>query len=192
MKFLRQFTLIFILLQGCILFAQSPFEVVDDLAKVRNIASKWPLSANDLVSLSVRDKYSSDHNAVEHIYVQQELDGIPIDKAISGFHFKSDGTLAYATNGFLAQLKDRIVLGSLFNKPGINAAEAVRSAAIASGISLDGVTLKSKETSQDGKFLFSEKRLSKSEISVFLVFVQVFEGANPSGSFVVSPNRRRL
>ena len=123
MKFLRQFTLIFLLLQGCILFSQSPFEVVDDLAKVRSIALKWPLTANDLGSLSVRDKYTSDHNAVEHLYVQQELDGIPIDKAISGFHFKSDGTLVYATNGFLSNLKDRIILGSLFNKPGLNAAE---------------------------------------------------------------------
>lgn len=157
MKFLRQFTLFFLLIQGCILFAQRPFEVVDDLVKVRNIASKWPLSANDLVSLSVRDKYSSDHNAVEHIYVQQELDGIPIDKAISGFHFKSDGTLAYATNGFLSNLKDRIILGSQFSKPGINPAEAVRFAAIASGISVDGVNLKSPVINQDGKFLFSEK-----------------------------------
>jgi len=172
MKILRQFTLFFLLLQGCTLFSQSPFEVVDELSKVRSIALKWSLTENDLSSLSIRDKYTSDHNAVEHLYVQQELDGIPIDKAISGFHFKSDGNLAYATNGFLSHLKDRIVLGSQFSKPGINAAEAVRFAAIASGNSVNGVTLKSPVTSKDGKFLFSEKSWSESDISVFLVFVQ--------------------
>jgi uncharacterized repeat protein (TIGR01451 family) len=176
MKILRLLTLFFLLLKGSIVFAQSPFEVVDDLAKVRSIALKWPLTENDLNSLSIRDKYTSDHNAVEHLYVQQELDGIPIDKAISGFHFKSYGTLVYATNGFLSQLKDRIVLGSQFNKPGINAAEAVRFAAIASGISADGVNLKSQGNSKEGKFLFSEKSWSKSEISVFLVFVQELNG----------------
>jgi D-glycero-D-manno-heptose 1,7-bisphosphate phosphatase len=31
MKILRQFTLFILLLQGCILFAQSPFEVVDEI-----------------------------------------------------------------------------------------------------------------------------------------------------------------
>ena len=177
MNILRPLTLFFLLLKGCIVFAQSPFEVVDDLAKVRSIALKWPLTENDLKSLSIRDKYTSDHNAVEHLYVQQELDGIPIDKAISGFHFKSDGNLAYATNGFISQLKDRIVLGSQFNKPGINAIEAIRFAAIATGISLDGVTLKSQGISENGKFLFSEKSLSESDISVFLVFVQELNGS---------------
>jgi hypothetical protein len=177
MKILRQFTLFFLLLQGCTLFSQSPFEVVDDLSKVRSIALKWSLTENDLSSLSIRDKYTSDHNAVEHLYVQQELDGIPIDKAISGFHFKSDGNLAYAKNGFLSHLKDRIVLGSQFSKPGINAAEAVRFAAIASGNSVNGVTLKSPVTSKDGKFLFSEKSWSESDISVFLVFVQALNGS---------------
>ena len=74
MKILRLLTLFFLLLKGCIVFAQSPFEVVDDLAKVRSIALKWPLTENDLNSLSIRDKYTSDHNAMEHLYVQQELD----------------------------------------------------------------------------------------------------------------------
>lgn len=177
MKILRQFTLFFLLLQGRILFAQSPFEVVDDLAKVRSIALNWKLTQSDLGSLSVRDKYTSDHNAVEHLYVQQELDGIPIDKAISGFHFKSDGHLVYATNGFLSNLKGRVFLGSQFNKPGINATQAVRFAAIASGNSADALTLKSPGISQDGKFLFTEKNWSKSDISVFLVFVQDLNGS---------------
>lgn len=176
MKISKYLLLYFLLMMANLGFAQNPFEIQDDLFKIRNIASTWQLSANDLVSLSIRDRYTSDHNAVEHFYVQQELDGIPVDKAISGFHFLQNGTLAYATNGFISNLKDRIVLGSLYNKPEINAWQAVQYAAMALGKPAENVQGQNIQKNKDGKYIFSEKSWSESEIPVSLVFVREKNG----------------
>lgn len=175
-KISKQLILFFLLVMANSGFSQSPFEIQDNLLKIRNIASTWKLTANDLESLSIRDQYNSDHNALEHIYVQQELDGIPVDKAISGFHFLQNGTLAYATNGFLSNLKDRVVLGSLFNKPEINAWQAVRYAAIALGKKVENIQEQIIKENKEKKYIFYEKNWSDAEIQVSLVFVREKNG----------------
>lgn len=176
MKISKHLILFFLFVMAYSGVAQIPFEIQDDLLKIRQIASNWQLTANDLSSLSIRDQYNSDHNAVEHIYVQQELDGIPVDKAISGFHFLQNGTLAYATNGFLPKLKDRVILGSLYNKPEINAWQAARYAAISLGQSVENVQAQNIQKNKEGKYIFSETKWSESEIAVSLVFVKEKNG----------------
>lgn len=176
MKIARYLILYFLICKVSFVFSQSPFEVKDDISTIRNIALTWQLEPNDLVSLSVRDKYTSDNNGVEHIYVQQELDGIPVDKAISGFHFSKNGALVYATNGFLSNLKNRIVLGSLYNKPEISAWQAVRYAANALGKQTDNKEAIIPDTHKEGKYIFKKEEWSESEIVVFLVFVRERNG----------------
>lgn len=176
MKIAKYLILYLLICKVCFVFSQSPFEVKDDISNIRQIALTWQLDPSDLVSLSVRDKYTSDINGVEHVYIQQELDGIPIDKAISGFHFSRFGSLVYATNGFLANLKNRIVLGSLYNKPEINAWQAVRYAAKALGKQIDNTDVIIPNINKEGKFSFKKEAWSESEIAVFLVFVRERNG----------------
>lgn len=151
---------------------QSPFEIKDDLKKIREIASTWKLEPGDLNSLSIRDRYMSDHNGLEHFYVQQELEGIPIDKAISGFHFAQNGQLAYATNGFLPNLKDRVLPGSRFGIPELSAWQAVRLAALSLGKKVENLADRELPKNKEGRYICTEKSWSNSEIAVSLVFVK--------------------
>jgi uncharacterized repeat protein (TIGR01451 family) len=171
MKISRYLFLYFLMGKVCFVFSQIPFEVKDDISTIRNIALTWQLAPSDLASLSIRDKYTSDNNGVEHIYVQQEWDGIPIDKAISGFHFSKNGTLVYATNGFLSNVHQRFIPGSFYRQPEIDARQAVRYAAMALGKQTDHTDALIQIKNTAGKYSFIKNEWSESEITVFLVFV---------------------
>ena len=66
------------------------------------------LAPGDLSDISISDQYTTKHNQITHIYVQQRYQGIPIHNAISGLHFQPNLQIAFATNRFHSNLSARI------------------------------------------------------------------------------------
>jgi len=149
----------------------------DVLSRIRELASSWQLKTEDLASLSLRDHYTSDHNGVEHYYVQQQFQGIPIDKAIAGFHFRGDGSLLFAANGFLQGLQTRISAGASGLVPRMDAREAARLAAQALGKPLPKSARPGVLLHADGIFVFTEPSWSDAPIPVSLNYLPDREGA---------------
>jgi len=71
-------------------------------------AAEWGLTPTDVNDLQVSDQYRTAHNGVQHIYVQQRYQGIPLFGALAGVHFRPDGQTLFANHRFEAKLSSRL------------------------------------------------------------------------------------
>ncbi|MEO1518702.1 MAG: T9SS-dependent M36 family metallopeptidase [Bacteroidota bacterium] len=68
----------------------------------------WDLSEADLKQYRVRDTYTSKHNGVTHIYLNQQFNGVDVRNAITSVHVMPDNRVLGANNRFLSDLDKRI------------------------------------------------------------------------------------
>ncbi len=87
--------------------------------------SQWNLMDTDIKAPRVSDRYRSKHNAIEHIYLNQTYQGIPVYNAVAGIHINGEGQVAFATNTFVPNLAAKINA----HQPTISAREAIDHAA---------------------------------------------------------------
>lgn len=62
----------------------------------------------DIADLEITDNYTDAHNGVTHVYLQQKYNGIEIKNAVTGFHYKEDGSVIHVANRFQKKLNTRL------------------------------------------------------------------------------------
>ncbi|MEM9292247.1 MAG: M36 family metallopeptidase [Acidobacteriota bacterium] len=92
------------------------------------------LSASDLSELEVTDRYVDRRSGTTHLYLRQQLNGIPVHNAILNFNIDRDGRLVSVGNRFVADLNSRVSTIT----PSLSAAEAVDSLARHLGLQRSG------------------------------------------------------
>ncbi|MEO0469197.1 MAG: M36 family metallopeptidase [Bacteroidota bacterium] len=67
----------------------------------------FALKELDVQSPLISDQYTSAHNGISHVYLQQQLDGIPILNAIASVHLDANGSVVYASSTWEADIQAR-------------------------------------------------------------------------------------
>ncbi len=134
-------------------------------------AISWKLQATDISNVRIRDAYTSQHNKVTHVYLNQTYQGIDIHNAISGFHLLPSGKLAYATNGFYSDIATSINTTT----PVISPSRAINAAA---GYFLlpNRKPLQLVSQPEPNVWVYENKELSNSPITVRKVYHPVHRG----------------
>lgn len=125
----------------------------------------------DFAEAEITDQYTSKHNGVTHVYVQQKYQGVPVYNAIAGVHVRStDSKVFFHTNRFFDHLSTRVVATSVK----IPAERALYVVSNDLGISL---TKKPEVMERSARALqFRAKELSNSPIPVQQVYFPTADG----------------
>jgi len=103
------------------------------LLYVRNRAAVWGMKASDLEHLRIIDHYKSSHNQVTHVYMRQEIQGIPILNADIALHLDREGQVVVNHRRLVADLIGK----SPSLEPSLSPVDAIRRAAKLVGIEGD-------------------------------------------------------
>lgn len=142
---------------------QTPLDVA--LRYVDQHASEWGLLPDDIREVSLSHQFQSKHNQVTHYYLVQNYQNIEVEGAMIGVHIKADGKVGYATNRFVADIKEKI-----------KASEAALDAASAIGKAVQHLELAADETIQfqqkiaEHSYVFSAGKTAASPIRVQLLY----------------------
>ncbi len=89
---------------------------------VRQHASDYGLTANDLNDYVLTDQYTTDHLGISHIYFRQKHEGLEIRDANLNVNIRLDGTFVSAGNRFISGIYDE----NLSVVPTLSAAQTLR------------------------------------------------------------------
>lgn len=129
------------------------------------------LADEDLAELQISDQYYDQHTGMVHVYAQQYYKGVPVKAGTMGLHFKESGELAYATNKFIAHLRQKANTA----KPALSPKSA-----LAKTLDLLGIPISSINTLPAGKAgeaRFAKGEMSLHDIPVRLVYEQGSDGS---------------
>lgn len=128
------------------------------------------LKAADLAELTITDQYKDRFTGITHVYVQQFYKGIPVLEASGGLHFDANGTLAYHTEHFAANLSAK----AREQKPSLTADQAVEAALANLGMASEELELASQKSSHEKTF--KAGAYSAMDIPVRLVYTPARNG----------------
>lgn len=95
---------------------------------LRDNAQKWQLSSTDIADVGVQYLYSTEKNGLTHVYLIQQSGGIEVVNAIVNVNVTKEGTVLYAGNRFISNLKVNA------NQPVISASAAISALATHLGL----------------------------------------------------------
>ncbi|MCY7327789.1 MAG: hypothetical protein LH618_04510, partial [Saprospiraceae bacterium] len=128
---------------------------------LRNNPPQFGLSAGDVADVRVTDEYTTQHNGVTHVWLQQQYNGIPVFNALFGLHQLPGGEIVHAGHRFEANLSARINTTA----PSLSAYKALEMAMAHLGFS--GFAMPSlRQKINDRNFVFEGGAVSKSAIPV--------------------------
>ncbi|MGB1312004.1 MAG: T9SS-dependent M36 family metallopeptidase [Bizionia paragorgiae] len=173
----KKYNLAFLFL-ALFLFAQNGFSQTE-LSKneygslIQNWLQKnkgdYNLTQNDISDLQVSSAFFSKKSKINHIYVNQAYQGVPIFNAVSSVSVK-DNRVFYFANAFQSNIAAKINTIT----PTISAQEAIASAA--SEYNLGALGNVSELDSKNNEYTFSKGSISNSDIPVKLVYQLTDEG----------------
>ncbi len=147
-----------------VLSAQSARE--NALRFLRDHPTKFGLSAADVADVRVTDEYTTQHNGVTHVWLQQQYDGIPVFNALFGLHQLPSGEIVHAGHRFEANLQQRVNTTA----PSLSAYKALEIAMANLGFS--GFAVPSlRQKINDRNFVFEGGAISKTAIPVSICYV---------------------
>ncbi len=160
------------MLSSVFCFAQQQNPVDLALRHVEENAEKWNLSQKDIENPLVSDMYTSKHNGVTHIYLQQTHNGIPINNAITSLAVK--GNKVYSS--------DSKFIPEANNKVNTSTASLSAEQAIFSGINIMGIessvkSLTPKQKKSETHIVYDKPEFSNSDVVAKLVY-QLDENQN--------------
>jgi extracellular elastinolytic metalloproteinase len=169
----KSFNLFFLITAFCVVFAtqfgaaqsgKTPRETA--LEYLRANAAKFGLTSQDVAELQVTDEFSSAHNGLTHVWVQQQQQGIPVFNALFGLHVTRTGEVLTDKHRFVAHLSEKVNT----QLPALSASKALELAMIDLGFTgFATPSLLKKEN--DRKFTYEGGAISKSPIKISAVFV---------------------
>ncbi|TYB76093.1 T9SS type A sorting domain-containing protein [Bizionia gelidisalsuginis] len=173
----KKYTLSFLFL-ALFLFAQNGFSQTE-LSKneygtlIQNWLEKnkgdYNLTQNDISDLQVSNAFFSKKTKINHVYVNQAFQGIPVFNAISSVSIK-DKSVFYYANAFQSNIAAKINTMT----PTVSAQEAIVSAAAEYNLGALGNV--NAINASNNQYTFSKGDISGSDIPVKLVYQTTIEG----------------
>ena len=116
----------------------------------------------------ITNEHISRTSGIHHIYFKQVVNGIPVYGTESGIHLKQDGSVLYASDGFISNTSSRAVgTGS----PSLTAVQAVQAAAAHLNYNSSGnFTILERQSNATQQTLVSGGGISLSDIPVALTY----------------------
>ncbi|MEO1412483.1 MAG: T9SS-dependent M36 family metallopeptidase [Bacteroidota bacterium] len=142
---------------------QGPLDVA--LRHLEKSRDQLQLTEADLGNYRVSDLYSSRHNGVTHVYLQQEYAGIAVEQAITNVNILPDGQVLSMGNRFVSDLQSRINTTT----PTLSPAEAIEAVLLHFQKRTD-VTVKLQEKINDQYYVFSPDGFALEPVPVRLVY----------------------
>jgi len=155
------------LCMGALLSAQS---VMPDIATAHMAehASDMGLETSDLLDTRVSDMYTSQHNGVTHVYLQQQYGNIDVYGAITTVNILKDKNVLSAYTRFVSGLSARVTQST----PSISPAAAVEYLTQDLGIYTREALVEAKKSS-DLEIVYQPTSYSQSQIRVHAVYLPV-------------------
>ena len=72
-------------------------------------ASEWELETTDLSELRVSDNYFDPNTGIQYVYLQQTINGIPIDRSITPVAINPNGNIHLSGHGFYKNIQERAI-----------------------------------------------------------------------------------
>ncbi|NBB93065.1 MAG: hypothetical protein GVY32_07855 [Gammaproteobacteria bacterium] len=137
------------------------------MSHVRDQLPAFGLNADDVADLRITDAYTSGHNGVTHIYLQQYANGIGIHNALINVNVLPDGSILNDGSRAYGALADH----ELAAEPLVLAREAVEFAALASDLTLEeSLQVLEAPAGVDQAMVFSDGGISLEPIPARLVY----------------------
>ncbi|MBQ0768652.1 MAG: M36 family metallopeptidase, partial [Bizionia sp.] len=173
----KKYNLAFLFL-ALFLFAQNGFSQTE-LSKneygtlIQNWLEKnkgdYKLTQNDISDLQVSNAFFSKKSKINHVYLNQAFQGIPVFNAVSSVSIK-DKSVFYYSNAFQSNIAAKINTIT----PTVSAQEAIVSAA--AEYNLGAIGNVNAINASNNQFTFSKGDISRSDIPVRLVYQTTHEG----------------
>jgi extracellular elastinolytic metalloproteinase len=137
---------------------------------LREKPAQFGLNARDVADLKVTDVYTSRHNGVTHVWVQQQYQGIPVFNGLFGLHLKQGQV--YTTGHRFTPNLDQTINTTL---PSMSAAQALQMALMHlgfEGFKTPGV----REKINERNWVFEGGAVSKTDIPVSICYAAGADG----------------
>jgi len=158
----------------CLISYNVAAQKTDNTSLVKNLLleqqKEWGLTDSDIKEFVITDAYTSKHNGVKHIYIQQLHKGIPVFGAITNFNIK-DGRSLLSSSNHIQNLRSKVKT----EKAQISPAQALEYLAKELNIKYNELPSLQKKASQN-KNTFAQASFTKSEIPANLVYYQDRQG----------------
>lgn len=130
------------------------------------------LEAADVAELRITDAYTSDHNGLTHVWVQQLHRGVPVFNALFGLHVTKTGEVLHTGHRFVAQLAKRVNT----TQPSLGAARAL--SILMPELGYDGFERPAlREKINDRQFLFESGAIARAPIPIAAVLMPIADGS---------------
>lgn len=140
---------------------------------LRENPAQFGLTSPDVAALRVTDEYTSKHNGVTHVWLQQEHASIPVYNGLVGLHVIPGGSVKYVSHRFVPQIAQKINT----TLPSLTATQALEMAI--RHLQLNGIDVpRIHQKVNDKVFIFEKGNLSRSEIQVSACFQPSKDGSN--------------
>ncbi len=125
----------------------------------------YDLTEQDISNYRISDNYSSRHNGVTHIYLQQQYENISVIPAISNFNILANGEVLSMNNRFIRDLATKVNTTT----PSITPEEAIASVIDYFDVITDGTIELERKTSEK-EYIFKKEGLALEDIKVRLMY----------------------
>jgi extracellular elastinolytic metalloproteinase len=161
----RNGVLIFILCLPVILFSQSHNSLEISLNHLEQKQEAFGLTSSDISNYRISDLYTSKHNGVTHIYLNQQHEGIDLQNAIININVLPNGKILNIGNRFSSDLVNKINSSS----PSIAPIEALQTV-INKFHSTNSLPLRIQEKVNEKHSIFEQEGIALSPINVRLKY----------------------
>ncbi len=169
-------TLCFILLFiASIGFSQQQNNIDIALRTLENNVEKWDLVQKDIENPLVSDFYLTKHNGVTHVFLQQTIDGIAINGAISTINIKN-GKPVFSNSKFISNAQAQVIN----SEASLDAQSAILAAVQEMDIQTSLTSLTQKNRHSDHHIVFEKPDFSNSDVVAKLVYQE-----NENGQLVL-------
>jgi hypothetical protein len=135
-------------------------------------ATTFGVSAADVSRATVSSQYTDSQGGIQHVYLQQTYNGLPVLDAVGGVHLTKDGEVIAASVNFVSGLNYPPIDTPL--NPTITPQQAVTTFAVGAGLPTDGqIVVSAPAAGRDQKTVLQQPAISADPIPVQLVYVPV-------------------
>ena len=164
----KTYTLLFSLFIFSISFSQldNSEQILQDL---QNLAHSHELSSEDIFGFEISNQHVSRISEIQHIYLKQYYNGLPVDNANIGIHKSKAGEIVAFHNQFVRQLKSKINTTT----PRITALDALKSCATYMGKTLSETSQPNISQNTTHKIVVNAPVLSNRNIPIELKYLSI-------------------
>lgn len=161
----KSMLLLFAFFLNTLLFAQSPEPFNIALNYLQQQQENLGLNDADISDYIVTDNYTTKHNGVTHLYLQQQYEGIAISGALNNFNILSNGRVSSMGNRFVANLAAKVNTTDAT----VSAEEAVESLLQKLDIETS-LPLVRQEMTEEQEILFFKEGIAQEPVSAKLIY----------------------